>query len=76
MTRAFLRDTRSFSYRSVARHQYTVIGQVIVDTRRFSGSECYTLNTILDLRQLTLGIGKLVNRCFADLEVYMPNDQS
>ena len=35
-----------------------------------------TLNTILDLRQLTLGIGKLVNRCFADLEVYMPNDQS
>ena len=35
-----------------------------------------TLNTILDLRQLTLGIGNLVNRCFADLEVYMPNDQS
>ena len=35
-----------------------------------------TLSTILDLRQLTLGIGKLVNRCFADLEVYMPNDQS
>ena len=50
--------------------------QVLVDTRRFSGSECHTLNTILDLRQLTLGIGKLVNRCFADLEVYMPNGQS
>ena len=28
------------------------------------------------LRQLTLVIGKLINRCFADLEVYMPNDQS
>ena len=52
------------------------IGQMLVDTRRFSGSECYTLNTILDLRHLTLGIAKLVNRCFADLEVYMPNDQS
>ena len=49
---------------------------MLVDTRRFSGSECHTLNTILDLRQLTLGIGKLINRCFADLEVYMPNDQS
>ena len=71
MTRALLRDTRSFSYRSVARPR-----QVLVDTRRFSGSECYTLNTILDLKQLTLGIGKLINRCFADLEVYMPNDQS
>ena len=44
--------------------------------RRFSGSKCYTLNTILDLRQLTLGNGKLVNRCVADLEVYMLNDQS
>ena len=31
---------------------------------------------ILDLRQLTLENGKLVNRRFADLEVYMPNDQS
>ena len=79
MTRALLRDTRSFSYRSVARSQYTFrlfIGQVLVDTRRFSGSECHTLNTILDLRQLSLGIGKLINRCFADLEVYMSNDQS
>ena len=63
MTRALLRDTKT-------------IGQVLVDTRRFSGSECHTLNTILDLRQLILGIGKLINRCFADLEVYMPNDQS
>ena len=27
-------------------------------------------------KAITLGIGKLVNRCFADLEVYMPNDQS
>ena len=53
-----------------------IIGQVLVDTRRFSGSECHTLHTILDPRQLTLGIDKLVNRCFADLEVYMPNDQS
>ena len=70
MTRALLRDTRSFSYRSVARP----VGQVLVDTRKFSGSECHTLNTILDLRQLTLGIGKLVNGCFADLN--MPNDQS
>ena len=41
--------------------------QVIVDTRKFSGSECYTLNTILDLRQLSLGIG--TNLCLADLEV-------
>ena len=72
MTRALLRDTRSFSYRSVARPQYAF--RLLV--KWFSGSECHTLNTILDLRQLTLGIGKLVNRCFADLEVYMPNDQS
>ena len=91
MTRALLRDTRSFSYRFVARSQNTFRllvkcldtrrfsgseCHVLVDTRRFSGSECHTLNTILNLRQLTLGSGKLVNRCFADLEVYMPNDHS
>ena len=29
--------------------------------QKVSGSECCTLNTFLDLRQLTLGIGKLVN---------------
>ena len=29
------------------------IGQVIVDTRKFSGPECYTVSTILDQRQLT-----------------------
>ena len=27
-------------------------------------------------KAITLEIGKVVNRCFADLEIYMPNDQS
>ena len=72
MTRALLRDTRSFSYV----YAFRLLVKCLWTPEGFSGSGCHTLNTILDLRQLTLGIGKLVNRCFADLEVYMPNDQS
>ena len=77
--KSILRDTRSFSYRSVARPQYTfrLLVKCLWTPEGFQAPNAiYTLNTILDLKQLTLGIGKLVNRCFADLEVYMPNDQS
>ena len=77
MTRALLRDTRSFSYRSVARPQYAfrLLIKCLWTPEGYQAPNAI-LHTILDLTQLTLGIGKLVRRCFADLEVYMPNDQS
>ena len=78
MTEALLRDTRSFSYRSVAILQYTfrLLVKCLWTPEGFQAPNAIHQTLFLDLRQLTLGIGKFVNRCFADLEVYMPNDQS
>ena len=74
MTRALLRDTRSFRYwldpNIHLDYWSSACGHQKVFRLRMPYTKC------LDLRQLTLGIGKLINRCFADLEVYMPNDQS
>ena len=64
MTRALLRDTRSVSYRSVACGHQKVFRLRMPYTKHYFGPKAINL------------IGKLVNRCFADLEVYMPNDQS
>ena len=75
MTRALLRDTRSFRYWLDPNIHLDYWSSACGHQKVFR-LRMHTLNTILDLRQLTLGIGKLINRCFADLEVYMPNDQS
>ena len=78
MTRALLRDTRSFSYRSLWLEPNIHLDYWSSDCghqKVFRLRMLYTKHD-LDLRQLTLGIGKLVNGWFADLEVYMPNDQS
>ena len=71
MTRALLRETRSFSYRSVARPQDTFrpLVKCLWTPEIFQAPNAIHDKTILDLRRLTLRIGKLVN-----LEVQRPND--
>ena len=75
MTRALLRDTRSFRYWLDPNIHLDYWSSACGHQKVFRLRMPYTKH-YFGPKAINFGIGKLINRCFADLEVYMPNDQS